>query len=370
MKKFFTLISMALVAMSVNAQVTYDAVSYDGTTMTLAPEFAAVVNSEGVANNTTDGKSIVEISKGVVTCKAVGGTTPANVEGGGGAQQVTPGAAISGKENYYEVAAVAKWNDISWKTTGIGGKGHSMNNGDKDPIYTLDGTGNPYVQLYCEEIVTEGEKTGKYRAAYEYYQPDGSLGLPITGLYYSFKATEKGAFKVKVWVNNGNRPTYVVNANSGSANFAKAQDLLAEGYINGQDWKQEDVDAGTIDASLVGKRKFLSVEQVKAIHDASSQASNPYIIGAGNQPFWGYILFDVEADEEYWVFQPSSQIGFGGFEFAPGKKKEDLVTGIEKVQNLKNNTLTNAPMFNLAGQKVDKSQKGILIQNGKKFVNK
>lgn len=103
MKKIFTLISMALVAMSVNAQVTYDAVSYDGTTMTLAPEFAAVVNSEGVANNTTDGKSIVEIKKGVVTCKAVGGTTPANAEGG--AQQVTPGAAISGKENYYEVAA-------------------------------------------------------------------------------------------------------------------------------------------------------------------------------------------------------------------------------------------------------------------------
>lgn len=30
----------------------------------------------------------------------------------------------------------------------------------------------------------------------------------------------------------------------------------------------------------------------------------------------------------------------------------------------------NAPIFNLAGQKVEKNQKGILIQNGKKFVNK
>lgn len=30
----------------------------------------------------------------------------------------------------------------------------------------------------------------------------------------------------------------------------------------------------------------------------------------------------------------------------------------------------NAPVYNLAGQRVDKNTKGILIQNGKKFVNK
>ena len=30
----------------------------------------------------------------------------------------------------------------------------------------------------------------------------------------------------------------------------------------------------------------------------------------------------------------------------------------------------NAPVYNLAGQRVSKNTKGILIQNGKKFVNK
>jgi len=53
------------------------------------------------------------------------------------------------------------------------------------------------------------------------------------------------------------------------------------------------------------------------------------VIGNGNQNFWGWLTFDVEAGEEYWVFQHSSQIGFGGFEFHEGKTAEDLIGGIE-----------------------------------------
>ncbi len=45
-----------------------------------------------------------------------------------------------------------------------------------------------------------------------------------------------------------------------------------------------------------------------------------------------------------------------------------VVTGIN---NITNNTINeNAPIYNLAGQRVNKNAKGILIQNGKKFVNK
>lgn len=45
-----------------------------------------------------------------------------------------------------------------------------------------------------------------------------------------------------------------------------------------------------------------------------------------------------------------------------------VATGIN---NITNNTINeNAPIYNLAGQRVNKTAKGILIQNGKKFVNK
>lgn len=49
-----------------------------------------------------------------------------------------------------------------------------------------------------------------------------------------------------------------------------------------------------------------------------------------------------------------------------------VATGIDKVVvDLDNNVLnTNAPIYNLNGQRVTKDAKGVLIQNGKKFINK
>ena len=333
MKKIFTLISVALVAMSANAQDVYNAI-VDGK---LAPEFAAVSGeSGGAANNVTDGKSFVVIQAGKATVTGVGGTTPANdPDIGGAAQQITIGAPVEGKENTYYIESVNAWNDVNWGM---------KNQGDIDFWY-VTGTGNPYVEMYAVQNSKDGELVeNSYKADYVYYEPDGSKGMPITGLYYKFTATEKGAFKVKVWANKGNRKTFVVNAKD-----MKAQPLYASGYINGVN----DAD---------GKKKLLSVEQVDSVHhvyiyDAydkmvRANQENPgtysdeelatkkaecdavaverqYVIGNGNQNFWGWLTFDIEAGEEYWVFQHSSQIGFGGFEFHAGKTAEELITGIE-----------------------------------------
>lgn len=327
MKKIFTLISMAFMAMSANAQDVYNAI-VDGK---LAPEFSAVAGENGgVANNTADGKSIVSITVGKATVTAVGGTTPAKDETiGGAAQQIVPGAAIEGKENTYEVAEVKAWNDINW---GL------KNQGDIDFWY-VTGTGNPYVNLLCKQNSKDGELIdGSYSADYVYYEPDGSVGMPITGLYYKFTATAAGAFKVKVWANKGNRLTFVVNAKT-----MKAERLLASGYINGVNGAD-------------GKKMMLSIAQVDSVHhdwiwgnyekavaDGSKTADElaemkteceaneskyQYVIGRGNQNFWGWLTFDVEAGEEYWVFQHSSQIGFGGFEFHEGKTADDLINDI------------------------------------------
>jgi hypothetical protein len=326
MKKIFTLISMAFVAMSMNAQDVYNAI-VDGK---LATEFAAVAGEDGgVANNTVDGKSIVTFTAGKATVTAVGGTTPANADGGG--QQITPGAVIDAEKHLYEVASVEAWNDISW---GL------KNQGDIDFWY-VTGTGNPYVRMNAVENSKEGEWLGTYKADYVYYEPDGSLGMPITGLYYKFTATAAGAFKVKVWANKGSRKTFVVNAAT-----MKAERLLASGYINGVN----DAD---------GKKKLLTVDEVDQEHhkwiwgsyeaavEAGSKTAEElaamkaecetkevdlkYVIGNGGQNFWGWLTFDVEAGEEYWVFQHSSQIGFGGFEFHEGKTAEELINGIEAV---------------------------------------
>ncbi len=326
MKKLFTLMSVAFCAMTVQAQDVYNAI-VDGK---LAPEFAAVAGDDGgVANNAANGQSIVTMKAGKATVTAVGGTTPANADGGG--QQITIGAAIDADKHIYKVASVEAWNEIKWDR---------KNQGDIDFWY-IAGTGNPYVEMNAVENSKDDEWQGNYKADYVYYEPDGSKGMPVTGLYYKFTATAQGAFKVKVWANKGNRKTFVVNAKT-----MKAERLLASGYINGVN----DAD---------GKKKLLTVEQVDSVHhvyiygnyDAAVAAGEKteeelatmkaeadalaadrqFVIGNGNQNFWGWLTFDVEAGEEYWVFQHSSQIGFGGFEFHEGKTAEDLIGGIEAV---------------------------------------
>ena len=303
----------------------------------LALEFAAVAGENGgVANNAADGKSIITITAGKATVTAVGGTTPANdTEIGGAAQQITPGDIIDAEKHIYKVASVEAWNEIKWE---------KKNQGDIDFWY-INGTGNPYVDLNAKENKKDDEWQGNYQADYIYYEPDGSKGLPITGLYYKFTASTKGAFKVKVFANKGNRKTFVVNAKT-----MKAERLLASGYINGVNGADS-------------KKKLLTVEQVDSVHHfgyiyepyykmvkaneetpgtytdeqlAEKKAEcdaldieRQYVIGNGNQNFWGWLTFDVEAGEEYWVFQHSSQIGFGGFEFHEGKTAEELISGIE-----------------------------------------
>ena len=319
-------------AMSANAQDVYNAI-VDGK---LNTEFAAVAGEKGgTANNTADGKSIVTITVGKATVTAVGGTTPAKDETiGGAAQQIVPGAAIEGKANTYEVAEVKAWNDIKWGTD---------QNKDINFSY-VTGTGNPYVKMNAKQNSKDGTLVeGSYSAEYVYYEPDGSLGLPITGLYYTFTATADGAFKVKVWGNKGNRKTYVVNSSD-----MKAQRLFASGYVE-----------NVKDAN--GIYRLLTVAQVDSIHQAwvGEQYTNAvkkfnngetdvdpgdsvayvqnlevaqqyqYILGHGNKKFWGWLTFDVKAGETYWVFQHSSQLGFGGFEFYEGGSAEELINDLK-----------------------------------------
>ena len=48
----------------------------------------------------------------------------------------------------------------------------------------------------------------------------------------------------------------------------------------------------------------------------------------------------------------------------------ETTTGIDNVNQIDSAINDNAPMYNLAGQRVGKEYKGVVIQNGKKFINR
>ena len=347
MKKIFTLISVALVAMGVNAQTeSYSAI----TNSALSSEYAAVVGSNGVATNVSNGSSKVNFSTTNVTVEAVGSSDPADLAGGG--QDITIGNLISEADHTYELVSINSTKDIKWE---------AKNQGDIDFWYVA-GTGTPAVSMVAEEIFSDGTGTGTYRVKVTAFDP-ATGGEPASGLYYKITTAVDGALKVGIWANKGNRTTFLVDGET-----KQAIPYLVEGYINGQNYSEDDVTAGKATAEQVGKKKWLTNDEIVALRSASN---SEWVIGAGNQNFWGNVIIDAKAGKTYWLFQGNSQIGFQGYTFAPGKTKEELVTGIESVKVVAaadNNV--DAPIYNLAGQKVSKNYKGVVVQNGKKFVQK
>jgi hypothetical protein len=335
MKKIFTLISMAFVAMSVNAQTdeSYVAVDADGN---MAVEYASVIDESNVATNVENGSSVVKFGTANVEVEAVGSAEPADKEEGG--QDITIGAQIDEALHLYELVSINSTKPIKWE---------KKNQGDINFSY-IGGMGVPAVSMVAEEVYTEGEATGKYRVVYTTFDPDKG-GEPQSGLYYKFTTKADGALKVGIWANKGNRTTFLVDSET-----KQATPYLVEGYINGQNGED-------------GKKKWLSNDEIKAIHDASGNAGNPWVIGAGNQPFWGNVIIDAKAGKTYWLFQGNSQIGFQQYTFYPGKSKED-VTSVETIKTVAEKA--NGARYNLAGQKVDSAYKGVVIQNGRKMLVK
>ena len=315
MKKFFTLISVALVAMSANAQTeeSYIAVDADGN---MAVEYASVIDENKVATNVENGNSVVKFATANVEVEAVGSAVPADKKDPDDptvslGQDITVGELIDETLHLYELVSINSTEPIKWDL---------KNQGDINFSY-IAGTGVPAVSMVAEEIYTDGEPTGKFRVVYTTFDPEKG-GEPQSGLYYKFTTKVDGALKVGIWANKGNRTTFLVDSET-----KQATPYLVEGYINGQNWKEEDVEAGLCTAEQVGQKKWLTNDDIKAIHDASGNAGNPWIIGAGNQPFWGNIVIDAKAGKTYWLFQGNSQIGFQQYTFYPGKSKEEVIDG-------------------------------------------
>ena len=374
MKKIFTLIAVAAMAMGAQAQESYQAivVNADGT-LSLAPEFAAVVDEGGVATNVQDGKSVVNVSTTNVTLEAVGGATPANVSGG--AQDIVPGTALpdyvdaKGEAHpyAYEVGSVNSWADIKWENKN---NKTDINDAEQTKLYFVAGSGNPYVKLLCEEIVTDDAHTGTYRALYEYYVP--GMDMPQVGLYYKFTTKVSGKLRIQVWANKGNRNTYLINGQTKAAEKYKA-----EGYINGQ---KANYDTPAIDPET-GEPKvdnqgnpiyeqyciFFNAEEIQAIHDAAKVNEEgvdtaPYVIAAGNQAFWGWIEFEAKSGIDYWLFQDSSQVGFGGYTFTASDPNGISTMEVAAAQS--------GRCYNLQGQEVGNNYKGIVVKDGRKFMQK
>ena len=85
---------------------------------------------------------------------------------------------------------------------------------------------------------------------------------------------------------------------------------------------------------------------------------NENVIGTKSN---GIVTFDVAAGGTYYVLAAGTKMGFYGFKYKVGTS-----TGISSVNAAA--AKKNGKTYNMAGQQVSSSAKGLIIKNGKKYV--
>lgn len=297
MKKVFTLISVALIAMSASAQSeTWD---------------AATVSDMSTAEQTIEATANV-------TVKVASFLNEKDIQDG---QQ--------------------PWSFGEATNT-------ALNTDACDPQFTkyLKGKGNPYaVDNGGSWEETDNGPAWRDDPNATVWTPGCGL-LPVHGNYTALTTKAAGTMKVGVYVNKGNHATYVIDADTKESLPNTAMEVSFYYQNNGFTFD----DNGTLVGFITGTMP----------DDYIIQHTNGYSQG---RPALGYIEFPVEANKTYYLMNPKSQLGIYGFRFTPSAE-----TGISTISS--NAQAADAPIFNLAGQRVSKDYKGVVIQNGVKKIQK
>ena len=322
MKKIFTLVSVALCAMSLNAQEVWKAADYN---------LENVVQGEATSNIYGGGTADAPDTSKPSTLKTF--IITAETENMTMTAVSTPNGVKEGDKE-----------PVAWELKGKVDGNDALIVDGCNPKFAqyLMGKGNPEISHW--EFDEETDNGTAHRVYGTYWEP--GMDMPQKGLYYRFSAKKSGTLKVAIYGNKNQNPTYIVDADTKQPLAPSTIDVSIFYQNTGFAFK------GSVDT---GDAEYLNIG--KMADDYVLQHTNGI---TQNRPVLGYVSFPVEAGKSYHMFNTKSQIGIYGFEFTVG------TTGISDITVNKANA--NAPIYNLAGQRVNNNAKGILIQNGKKFV--
>lgn len=149
-------------------------------------------------------------------------------------------------------------------------------------------------------------------------------GSVPTGCFYKFTPTSDGTLLVGICLNTG-KPLYIVKGSDFSAL------ALSELTANLPDSK-------TLAPQTLGADYTIPVKS------------------------YGTVSFAVSANETYYVLCTGSKLGFYGFKYTTASPAN--INGVELSEK------TDSPIYNVVGQQVNKSYKGLIIKDGKKYSNK
>ena len=233
------------------------------------------------------------------------------------------------KKFFTLIAAVALAASVNAQGTYAVQVGDKVNAGDK--ITSVENVTLTYMENAGTAFV-DGKAIGNWAdgdfGAYVCGKNSGKLvsGAEPTGCAYKFETTKAGSVTVGVQL-GGTKGFHILDAD-----FAE----VAPASYN------------------------LPAAKDGASQEFTQNAKGENIIAEKSN---GTVTFSVAEGGTYYVFAAGSKMGFYGFKYVTGTS-----TGISDIQAPKSSK--DGATFNLLGQKVANDAKGIVIKNGKKFINK
>lgn len=197
-------------------------------------------------------------------------------------------------------------------------------------------------------------------------EDDAAIELRTLGFNMPVNSTISGTVKVNYAVNNG-------------VPYLKANDATNDESLTIQESTEEAQPIVATVADIVAKKyinDLVIIKDVKftkeSVTSGTSTRTN-YYINDGDQKVQLYDKFKVSdlatlTDGETYTVQGLFGAMYNNVPEILMTKKVAETTGISNITT--DATLENAPAFNLAGQKVGKAYKGVVIKAGKKFVQK
>ena len=202
-----------------------------------------------------------------------------------------------------------------------------------------------YLEFY--EYNSNGNQT--FRVVETPWTP-GCGKLPAKGFYCQFTPSKDGYITAGVWLNKNlkGKTFYVVDGAAYSVVPVKIQ-----GFRNNNTYEF----TGT-----VGEGEEKPATCIEWTLDENYQLAFPEGDTNTNQPLFAYVTWQVKKDVSYYMFGGNHSLGISGFFF--DETDPANITSVTESEKL------DGPIYNLAGQRVDENYKGVVIQNGKKIVKK
>ena len=136
----------------------------------------------------------------------------------------------------------------------------------------------------------------------------------------------------------------------------------------------------TCDKLVENMNNYVEIKNAEYVSTTTGTGSNPkktFNFKVGDKEFAAYDVWKLGDTQEFTVGEKYTLTGFGALYInadatvkTPQLYFESATAGASGIKAVKANAQFEGKMYNLAGQVVNKGYKGLVIMNGRKFVNK